>query len=120
MKKILKIFGLYTKREFNEVVKYGVDKTKECNELKLKENAAAIFIKTLRRQLQALPYEFETLLMSYNKDQANALAYELINTARNNEEWRELLERWQGRIKNAIETIQPNYGKDKKEAIDYK
>lgn len=120
MKKLLKFFGLYTKKEFDEVVKYGAEKTKENKELRFKENAAAIYITELKKRIISLPFEFENLIFNYSKDQINALTYELINTARNTPEYRELLQRWMDRIKNAIETIDPNYGKDKKEAIDYK
>lgn len=119
-KKILKCLGLYTKREFNEVTKYGAKITKENQELKFKENAAAIYVAQLRKQIKSLPFEFVILIEHYSKDQINALTYELINKARNTPELRELLDRWEARIKNAKETIDTNYGKERKEAIDYK
>ncbi len=118
-KRIFKFLGLVTKKEFDEVVKYGVKKTNEIKDLKLEENAAKMYAGVLKKQLHNLPFEFELLLANYNKDQINALTYEIINKARNNPEWRELLDRWEARIKNAKETIDVNYGKDKKEAIDY-
>lgn len=123
MKKILNWLGLYTKKQYvSEMLRleaHRLKTVKEKKDIQLKGNSNEFLIKELKKSLSTLPFEFDTLILKYKKEQINAFVYKMINHARNTPEMRDLLDIWQTRIINAKETIKPN-DNTKKEAIDYK
>lgn len=86
--KILNFFGLYTKKQYNEL-------------LYEKNRASVLWSNNLRE----IVYDFDKLLGYYGPQQLNSLFYKMINKVRNDKNLSFLLERWTNRVDNAKETL---------------
>jgi hypothetical protein len=96
--KLLIWLGLVKKSDYEKLDNLNNEFINKVNKLQ-SEN------RELQEKLTRLPYEFDKLVEKYNQGQLNALYYKLINHCRNNKKFTSMLERWDKRRENAIETL---------------
>lgn len=108
--KFLNWCGLFTIHQYNVVLQKERDLKKESTELKKRNNTSKIYLDEIRKNYDALPFQFDSLISRYTKEQINAFCYKLINHARNNSELRDLLSIWKNRIENAEKTLNESNG----------
>lgn len=105
IKQILNWLGLYTKEQYNSLVKENKTLSQSNVSLRMEKNSSQIYINELLKRQKKLPFEFDYLIGLYKKAELNALSYKIINRVRNNSELRDLLDIWFKRAKNAKDTL---------------
>jgi len=105
---LLNLIGLYTKEQYDTILKEKKALAESNKKLEMKINSDSFYITELVKTQKSLPFEFDNLISMYTKDQINAFVYKAINHVRNNPDYRSLLSIWQKRIKNAKNTIKFN------------
>lgn len=105
IKQILNWFGLYTREQYNSLVKENKILSENNVGLRMDKNSSQIYINQLLNRQKKIPFEFDYLIGLYKKSELNALSYKIINHVRNNPELRDLLDIWFKRAKNAKNTL---------------
>lgn len=99
MRKILNFFGLYSKKQWKEMVdEYNHLIYLKNEEISNRSNSSG----KLKEQLLKLPFDFDSLVYKYNFEQMNALYYKMIVKLNKTPEGREYVKRWEIRREDAV------------------